>query len=81
MDRVSGEPSKNERLDALKGTAGAWSGRKKTGAKYVEALRNGDLKDRLAKLGLRRSHPGQRWPGLEQVGRNRRHLAMPALRQ
>jgi hypothetical protein len=52
MTRSSGDLRKNEKLQALKATAGAWSSRKKTGAEYVAPLRTGDLNDRLAKLGL-----------------------------
>ena len=41
----------DERAAALLRTAGAWSGRKRTGAQFVEASR-GDLDARLRSLGL-----------------------------
>jgi hypothetical protein len=46
----AGTPA-DERLAALLETAGAWPGRKQTGAEIVETLR-GSLDSRLAALGL-----------------------------
>lgn len=45
-----GERTKAERLLALDASAGAWSGRRLTGAEYVDALR-GDVNERLDRLG------------------------------
>ena len=47
-----GETAKEERLHALRGSAGAWRGRQTTGREYVDELRRGDLNKRLAELGL-----------------------------
>ena len=47
-----GEQGKDERLRALKASAGSWRGRA-SGAEYVEALRGGDLNERLARLGVK----------------------------
>ncbi|MDQ3630350.1 MAG: ribbon-helix-helix domain-containing protein [Actinomycetota bacterium] len=46
-----GEPTKGERLRALDASAGSWSGRRATGAEYVDELR-GDLNQRLRRLGV-----------------------------
>lgn len=46
-----GEKTKAERLRALEASAGSWSGRRLTGADYVDALR-GDLNERLRRLGV-----------------------------
>lgn len=46
-----GEKTKAERLRALDASAGSWSGRRLTGADYVDALR-GDLSERLRRLGV-----------------------------
>jgi Arc/MetJ-type ribon-helix-helix transcriptional regulator len=48
-----GEQGKDERLRALKTSAGSWRGRRASGAEYVDALRSGDLNDRLAQLGVK----------------------------
>jgi metal-responsive CopG/Arc/MetJ family transcriptional regulator len=48
-----GEQHKDEKLRALQTTAGAWSDRQQTGAEYVDALRSGDLNERLAELGVK----------------------------
>jgi Arc/MetJ-type ribon-helix-helix transcriptional regulator len=48
-----GERCRDDKLQALQSTAGGWSGRDETGAEYVDALRSGDLNDRLAKLGVK----------------------------
>jgi Arc/MetJ-type ribon-helix-helix transcriptional regulator len=46
-----GEKTKAERLRALDASAGSWSGRRLTGADYVDGLR-GDLNERLRRLGV-----------------------------
>jgi Arc/MetJ-type ribon-helix-helix transcriptional regulator len=46
-----GSHTKEQRLAALMSSAGAWRGRKFTGAEYVDAVR-GDLNERLSRLGL-----------------------------
>ena len=46
-----GEKTKAERLRALDASAGSWSGRRLTGADYVDAVR-GDLNERLRRLGV-----------------------------
>jgi Arc/MetJ-type ribon-helix-helix transcriptional regulator len=48
-----GEQGKDERLRALKASAGSWRGRRASGAEYVDALRGGDLNERLAQLGVK----------------------------
>lgn len=48
-----GEQGKDEKLRALKASAGSWRGRRTGGAEYVDALRGGDLNDRLAQLGVK----------------------------
>lgn len=48
-----GEQGKDERLRALKASAGSWRGRRAGGAEYVEALRGGDINERLAQLGVK----------------------------
>jgi Arc/MetJ-type ribon-helix-helix transcriptional regulator len=48
-----GEQGKDERLRALKASAGSWRGRRASGAEYIEALRGGDLNERLAQLGVK----------------------------
>jgi metal-responsive CopG/Arc/MetJ family transcriptional regulator len=47
-----GMRSKDERLRALRASAGAWKHRKQTGAEYVDSIRTGDLNKRLARLGF-----------------------------
>jgi Ribbon-helix-helix protein, copG family len=47
-----GEKTRAERLRALEASAGAFRGRRMTGAEYVDALR-GDLSTRLDRQGLR----------------------------
>ncbi len=47
-----GEKTKAERLLALEASAGTFSGRRMTGAAYVDALR-GDLNERLNRRGLK----------------------------
>ncbi len=46
-----GERSVEDRLAALKRSAGSWKDREFTGAAYVDAIR-GDLGERLRRLGL-----------------------------
>jgi Arc/MetJ-type ribon-helix-helix transcriptional regulator len=48
-----GRDGKDTRLDALRASAGSWRGKRPSGADYVEALRGGDLNDRLARLGVK----------------------------
>jgi metal-responsive CopG/Arc/MetJ family transcriptional regulator len=47
-----GAPSKEEKLRALRATAGALKHRQETGAEYVDSIRTGDLNERLARLGF-----------------------------
>lgn len=47
------ELTKEERLEALRASAGSWADREFTGAEYVEAIRGGgDMNERLRRLGL-----------------------------
>lgn len=46
-----GERTTAEKLRALEASAGSWSGRRLTGAEYVDALR-GDLNERLRRIGV-----------------------------
>jgi hypothetical protein len=46
-----GEASKDEKLRALRTSAGSWKERRYSGAEYVDAIR-GDLAERLRLLGL-----------------------------
>jgi Arc/MetJ-type ribon-helix-helix transcriptional regulator len=48
-----GGQEKDEKLRALQASAGAWRGRSTSGAEYVDAIRGGDLNDRLARLGVK----------------------------
>lgn len=48
-----GRQGKDAKLSALRASAGAWQGRRRTGAEYVETMRGGDLNERLARLGVR----------------------------
>lgn len=48
-----GEQASDERLRALKASAGSWQGRRASGAEHVDALRSGDLNERLAQLGVK----------------------------
>jgi hypothetical protein len=45
-----GDPTKAERLRALEASAGSWTGRRQSGAEYVDSVR-GDLNERLGRLG------------------------------
>jgi Arc/MetJ-type ribon-helix-helix transcriptional regulator len=46
------ESSKDQKLRALRASAGSWRTRRTSGAEYVDVLRSGDLNDRLPRLGL-----------------------------
>jgi Arc/MetJ-type ribon-helix-helix transcriptional regulator len=48
-----GRQGKDERLGGLRASAGSWRGRRRTGAEYVDAMRGGDLNERLSRLGVR----------------------------
>lgn len=48
-----GETGKAEKLRALEASAGAWRGPRASGAEYVDAIRGGDLNERLARLGVK----------------------------
>ena len=48
-----GEPGKEGKLRALQASAGSWRGRRRSGVEYVDALRGGDLNERLARLGVK----------------------------
>jgi Arc/MetJ-type ribon-helix-helix transcriptional regulator len=48
-----GRQGKEERLEALRASAGSWKGRRRTGAEYVDAMRGGDLNERLSRLGVK----------------------------
>jgi Arc/MetJ-type ribon-helix-helix transcriptional regulator len=48
-----GEQGRDEKLRALQASAGSWKSRRSSGAEYVDAIRGGDLNDRLAKLGVK----------------------------
>jgi Arc/MetJ-type ribon-helix-helix transcriptional regulator len=47
-----GEAAQEERVQALRRSAGAWRGRKTSGREYVDGFRRGDLNQRLSELGL-----------------------------
>jgi len=47
-----GQTAKEERLEALRRSAGTWRGRQITGQEYVDEIRRGDLNKRLSELGL-----------------------------
>jgi len=46
------ELTKEEKLEALRRTAGIWKDRPFTGAEYVDAIRGGDMNEGLRRLGL-----------------------------
>jgi Arc/MetJ-type ribon-helix-helix transcriptional regulator len=48
-----GRQGKDERLGALRASAGSWKGRRRSGAEYVDAMRGGDLNERLTRLGVK----------------------------
>jgi metal-responsive CopG/Arc/MetJ family transcriptional regulator len=47
-----GERTKEERIAAVRRTAGLWKDRAFTGAEYVDAIRGGDMNAALRRLGL-----------------------------
>lgn len=47
-----GERTKEERIAAVRRTAGLWRDRTFTGAEYVDAIRGGDINAALRRLGL-----------------------------
>jgi hypothetical protein len=49
--RTFGEQSQEDRLEALRQSAGSWKRRRFNGSEYVDALR-GDLNERLRRVGL-----------------------------
>jgi Arc/MetJ-type ribon-helix-helix transcriptional regulator len=50
---IFGEQGADQKLRALRSSAGSWKGRGGSGASYVEEIRGGDLNDRLARLGVK----------------------------
>jgi hypothetical protein len=48
-----GRQGKDERLTGLQASAGSWRGRRPSGAEYVDAMRRGDLNERLTRLGVK----------------------------
>lgn len=48
-----GRQGKDEKLSGLRASAGSWKGRRRTGAEYVDAVRGGDLNERLSRLGVK----------------------------
>jgi Arc/MetJ-type ribon-helix-helix transcriptional regulator len=48
-----GRQGKDERLGALRASAGSWRGRRRSGVEYVDAMRSGDLNERLTRLGVK----------------------------
>ena len=44
---------KEARRQALQASAGSWRDRRASGAEYVDAVRGGDLNERLARLGVK----------------------------
>ena len=48
-----GRQDKDERLSGLRASAGSWRGRRRNGAEYVDAIRGGDLNERLSRLGVK----------------------------
>jgi Arc/MetJ-type ribon-helix-helix transcriptional regulator len=44
---------KADRLRALEASAGSWRSRRASGAEYVDAIRGGDINERLARLGVK----------------------------
>lgn len=51
--KTFGEQGADEKLRALQASAGSWRGRRASGAEVVDAIRSGDLNERLAQLGVR----------------------------
>lgn len=50
--RTFGERGRDEKLRGLEASAGSWQGQRASGAEYVEAIRGGDVNERLARLGV-----------------------------
>ncbi len=48
-----GEADRSDKLRALGASAGTWRGRHSSGAEYVDAMRGGDVNERLARLGVK----------------------------
>lgn len=48
-----GAPAADEKLRALQASSGSWQGRETSGAEYVDAIRGGDLNERLARLDVK----------------------------
>jgi Arc/MetJ-type ribon-helix-helix transcriptional regulator len=48
-----GRQGKDARIGALQASAGSWKGRRRSGAEYVDAMRGGDLNERLTRLGVK----------------------------
>ncbi|MGH2939269.1 MAG: ribbon-helix-helix protein, CopG family [Solirubrobacterales bacterium] len=48
-----GREGKDAKRAALQASAGSWRGRRSTGAEYVDAMRGGDVNERLARLGVK----------------------------
>ena len=53
VNATYGQSGAEEKLAALRASAGSWGRRRRPGADYVEALRGGDVNERLARLGAR----------------------------
>lgn len=47
-----GERTREERIAAIRRTAGIWKDRTFTGAEYVDAIRSGDMNEGLRRLGV-----------------------------
>jgi hypothetical protein len=48
-----GRQGKDEKIGGLRASAGSWRGCRRTGAEYVDAMRGGDLNERLSRLGVK----------------------------
>jgi Arc/MetJ-type ribon-helix-helix transcriptional regulator len=48
-----GRQGQEARLSALRASAGSWRGGRGSGAEYVDAMRGGDLNERLSRLGVK----------------------------
>ena len=53
VNATYGQSGAEEKLAALRASAGSWGRRRRPGADYVEALRGGDLGERLVGLGAK----------------------------
>ena len=47
-----GQPSRSDKLAALRSSAGSWRSSQQSGSEYVTGIRQGDLAARLRELGL-----------------------------